>query len=42
MNAGTWSDDGTCAATAALIAVGTDADLALARLRKPSRPEHIA
>lgn len=42
VNAGTWSDDGTCAATAVLIAVGTDGDLALARLPESSRPEHIA
>lgn len=38
VNAGTWHDDGTRSATAALIAVGVDADLALTRIRRLTRP----
>lgn len=36
VNAGTWSDDGTRTATAALIAVGVDGDLAAAQVRRIS------
>ena len=42
VNAGTWSDDGTRSATAALIAVGTDSALAVARVRGLSRPGSTA
>ncbi|GAA4052414.1 TetR/AcrR family transcriptional regulator [Streptomyces shaanxiensis] len=38
VNAGTWSDDGSGSATAALIALGVDADLAAARVRGLGRP----
>ncbi|MGW6518256.1 TetR/AcrR family transcriptional regulator [Streptomyces sp. NPDC054962] len=41
VNAGTWSDDGTRTATAALIAVGADGDLAAARVRGLARPERL-
>ncbi|MFF0011265.1 TetR/AcrR family transcriptional regulator [Streptomyces sp. NPDC005374] len=34
VNAGTWRDDGTRSATAALIAVGADGDLAVAQVRQ--------
>ncbi|MGQ4384795.1 TetR/AcrR family transcriptional regulator [Streptomyces sp. SAS_270] len=37
VNAGTWHDDGTRAAAAALIAVGADTDLAVTRVRRLSR-----
>ena len=41
VNAGTWSDDdGTRSATAALIAVGTDGDLAVSRVRRVRRLGH--
>ncbi|MFG2366869.1 TetR/AcrR family transcriptional regulator [Streptomyces mirabilis] len=39
VNAGTWRDDGTRTATAALIAVGADVDLAVAQVRRLGRPE---
>ncbi|MFF4257067.1 TetR/AcrR family transcriptional regulator [Streptomyces sp. NPDC001663] len=42
VNAGTWSDDGTRTATAALIAVGVDGDLAAARVRELSAPSLVA
>ncbi|MFH0177030.1 TetR/AcrR family transcriptional regulator [Streptomyces cacaoi] len=42
VNAGTWSDDGTRAATAALIAVGADGDLAAAQVRRLARPERLS
>ncbi|MFD8380465.1 TetR/AcrR family transcriptional regulator [Streptomyces sp. NPDC059679] len=38
VNAGSWRDDGTRAATAALIAVGVDGGLAAAQVRELSRP----
>ncbi|MEU1405752.1 TetR/AcrR family transcriptional regulator [Streptomyces sp. NPDC005728] len=41
VNAGTWSDDGTRTATAALIAVGADGDLAVAQVRGLTRPEPV-
>lgn len=41
VNAGTWRDDGTRTATAALIAVGADADLAAAQVRRLGRPEPV-
>ncbi|MFF3580418.1 TetR/AcrR family transcriptional regulator [Streptomyces mirabilis] len=41
VNAGTWRDDGTRTATAALIAVGADVDLAVARVRRLGRPEPV-
>ncbi|MFJ9024795.1 TetR/AcrR family transcriptional regulator [Streptomyces sp. NPDC102259] len=42
VNAGTWSDDGTRTATAALIAVGTDGDLAAAQVRRLVRPARLS
>ncbi|MFD8006753.1 TetR/AcrR family transcriptional regulator [Streptomyces mirabilis] len=41
VNAGTWRDDGTRTATAALIAVGADVDLAVAQVRRLGRPEPV-
>ncbi|MFF4587611.1 TetR/AcrR family transcriptional regulator [Streptomyces sp. NPDC001388] len=41
VNTGIWTDDGTRAATAALIAVGVDADLAVARVRALGRPDRV-
>lgn len=41
VNAGTWSDDGTGTATAALIALGVDGDLAAAQVRRLGRPELV-
>ncbi|MFF3941419.1 TetR/AcrR family transcriptional regulator [Streptomyces phaeofaciens] len=41
VNAGTWTDDGTRTATAALIAMGVDRDLAAACIRSADRAEHI-
>ncbi|OIK07825.1 TetR/AcrR family transcriptional regulator [Streptomyces monashensis] len=41
VNAGTWSDDGTRTAAAALIAVGVDGDLAVTRVRSLGRPEPV-
>ncbi|MFF3374123.1 TetR/AcrR family transcriptional regulator [Streptomyces sp. NPDC002680] len=41
MNAGTWTDDGTRSATAALIAMGVDADLAVAHVRRPGGSERV-
>ncbi|USQ85386.1 TetR/AcrR family transcriptional regulator [Streptomyces phaeoluteigriseus] len=38
VNAGTWTDDGTRTATAALIAAGTDSDLAAAQVHRISCP----
>ncbi|MEU9266040.1 TetR/AcrR family transcriptional regulator [Streptomyces sp. NPDC048251] len=42
VNAGTWSDDGTRTAKAALIAVGADGDLAAARVRRLARPDRLS
>lgn len=42
VNTGIWTDDGTRAATAALIAMGVDADLAVTRVRGPGRSEHAS
>ncbi|MFD4549998.1 TetR/AcrR family transcriptional regulator [Streptomyces sp. NPDC058466] len=39
VNAGTWTDDGTRSATAALIAVGVDRDLAATQIRRLGPPE---
>lgn len=39
VNAGTWSDDGTGTATAVLIALGVDGDLAARQVRGLGRPE---
>ncbi|MQY40513.1 hypothetical protein SRB17_85460 [Streptomyces sp. RB17] len=41
VNAGTWSDDGTHTAAAALIAMGVDGDLAVTRVRSLGRPEPV-
>ncbi|MET7778406.1 MULTISPECIES: TetR/AcrR family transcriptional regulator [Streptomyces] len=41
VNAGTWRDDGTRTATAALIAVGADVDLAVTQVRRLGRPEPV-
>jgi AcrR family transcriptional regulator len=41
VNAGTWSDDGTRTATAALIAVGADGDAAITQVRRLGRPERV-
>ncbi|MBT2422799.1 TetR/AcrR family transcriptional regulator [Streptomyces sp. ISL-22] len=41
VNAGTWSDDGTRAATAALIAVGVDGDRAAAQVHGLGRPSLV-
>ncbi|MFI5551947.1 TetR/AcrR family transcriptional regulator [Streptomyces sp. NPDC051738] len=41
VNAGTWSDDGSGSATAVLIALGVDGDLAAARVRGLDRPELV-
>ncbi|GAB7110291.1 TetR/AcrR family transcriptional regulator [Streptomyces phaeofaciens JCM 4814] len=41
VNAGTWTDDGTRTATAALIAMGVDRDLATACVRSAARAERI-
>ncbi|MDW6059415.1 TetR family transcriptional regulator [Streptomyces sp. FXJ1.4098] len=41
VNAGSWSDDGTRAATAALIAVGADGGHAAAQVHGLSRPEPV-
>lgn len=41
VNAGTWSDDGTRTAAAALIAVGTDSALAVTQVRRLGRPERV-
>lgn len=38
VNAGTWSDDGTGTAAAALIAMGVDGDLAVTRVRSLRGP----
>jgi AcrR family transcriptional regulator len=42
VDAGTWRDDGTRSATAALIAVGADGDLAATRIRRVAHPERIS
>ncbi|MFF2518634.1 TetR/AcrR family transcriptional regulator [Streptomyces sp. NPDC058086] len=42
VNAGTWRDDGTRTATAALIAVGADGDLAVTQVRRLGRPERVS
>ncbi|WP_020129531.1 hypothetical protein [Streptomyces sp. 303MFCol5.2] len=42
VNAGTWRDDGTRTATAALTAVRADGDLAAARARRLARPERLS
>ncbi|MEU6508282.1 TetR/AcrR family transcriptional regulator [Streptomyces sp. NPDC046942] len=39
VNAGTWTDDGTYTATAALIAMGVDRDIAVACVRHLRRPD---
>ncbi|WP_327318650.1 TetR/AcrR family transcriptional regulator [Streptomyces sp. NBC_01235] len=39
VNAGTWRDDGTRSATAALIAAGADGDLAATRIHRLARPD---
>ncbi|MFD4526242.1 hypothetical protein ACFWP7_20395 [Streptomyces sp. NPDC058470] len=41
VNAGTWADDGTRTAIAALIAVGVDDGLAVTRARRLDRSECI-
>lgn len=41
VNAGTWTDDGTRAATAALIAMGVDGGLAVACVRRLGRSKRI-
>ncbi|WP_369254866.1 TetR/AcrR family transcriptional regulator [Streptomyces sp. R35] len=41
VNAGTYGDDGTRTATAALIAVGADRDLAVARAPRLVRPQRV-
>ncbi|OQR64534.1 hypothetical protein B6E66_07980 [Streptomyces maremycinicus] len=41
VNAGTWSDDGTRTATAALVAMGVDGDAAAARVRGLGRSAHV-
>ncbi|MER6953997.1 MULTISPECIES: TetR/AcrR family transcriptional regulator [unclassified Streptomyces] len=41
LNAGTWTDDGTRTATAALIAMGVDGDLAVTCVRTLGRPERF-
>jgi AcrR family transcriptional regulator len=41
VNAGTWSDDGTYTAAAALIAMGVAGDLAVTRVRSLGRPEPV-
>ncbi|MET7479719.1 hypothetical protein ABZT17_35885 [Streptomyces sp. NPDC005648] len=41
VKAGTWTDDGTCTATVALIAMGVDAGRAAACVRELGDPERI-